>query len=87
MARCRYHPLMTAILMGFFFLFKAHHEKISVDDITKVCFEPQYQMVKCNPREGKYMSVCLLYRGDVAPKDVNSAIARIKTQKTVQFVE
>lgn len=33
------------------------------------------------------MSVCLLYRGDVAPKDVNSAIARIKTQKTVQFVE
>ena len=33
------------------------------------------------------MSVCLLYRGDVVPKDVNSAIARIKTQKTVQFVE
>ena len=33
------------------------------------------------------MSVCLLYRGDVVPKDVNAAIASIKTQKTIQFVD
>ena len=26
------------------------------------------------------MSVCLLYRGDVVPKDVNAAIASIKTR-------
>ncbi len=25
-------------------------------------------MVKCDPRHGKYMAVCLLYRGDVVPK-------------------
>ena len=24
--------------------------------------------VKCDPRHGKYMAVCLLYRGDVVPK-------------------
>ena len=36
---------------------------------------------------GKYMSVCLLYRGDVVPKDVNAAIAAIKTQKSIQFVD
>ncbi|CAB3228801.1 unnamed protein product [Arctia plantaginis] len=28
-------------------------------------------MVKCDPREGKYMACCLLYRRDVVPKDVN----------------
>ncbi|KAL3249383.1 hypothetical protein MRX96_056041 [Rhipicephalus microplus] len=27
-------------------------------------------MVKCDHRRGKYMACCLLYRGDVVPKDV-----------------
>ena len=44
-------------------------------------------MVKCDPSKGKYMAICLLYRGDVVPKDVNSAIAAIKAAKTVQFVD
>lgn len=29
----------------------------------------------------------MLYRGDVVPKDVNSAIAMIKAEKSVRFVE
>ena len=33
------------------------------------------------------MAVCLLYRGDVVPKDVNAAIASIKSSKMVQFVD
>ena len=32
------------------------------------------------------MAVCLLYRGDVVPKDVNAAIASIKVQKTIQVI-
>ena len=44
-------------------------------------------MVKCDPRHGKYMACCLLYRGDVVPKDVNAAIAAIKTKRTIQFVD
>ncbi len=32
-------------------------------------------MVKCDPRHGKYMACCLMYRGDVVPKDVNAAVA------------
>merc|ERR1719223_1221537 len=31
-------------------------------------------MVKCDPRHGKYMACCLMFRGDVVPKDVNAAI-------------
>ena len=41
---------------------------MSVAEISKACFEPQSQMVKCDPRQGKYMAVCLLYRGDVVRK-------------------
>ena len=33
------------------------------------------------------MAVCLLYRGDVVPKDVNASIASIKTQKSINFVD
>ena len=33
------------------------------------------------------MACCLLYRGDVVPKDVNVAIAHIKTKRSIQFVD
>merc|ERR1739847_190002 len=60
---------------------------LNVAEITNACFEPANQMVKCDPRHGKYMACCMLYRGDVAPKDVNAAIATIKTKRTIQFVD
>lgn len=66
---------------------KAYHEQLSVAEITAACFEPANQMVKCDPRHGKYMACCLLFRGDVVPKDVNAAIASIKTKRTIQFVD
>ena len=66
---------------------KAYHEKSTVDEITTACFEPGNQMVKCDPRNGKYMAICLLYRGDVVPRDVNASIAKLKKQSTIQFVD
>jgi len=66
---------------------KAYHEQLSVNEITSACFEPANQMVKCDPRHGKYMACCMLYRGDVVPKDVNAAIANVKTKRTIQFVD
>merc|ERR1711872_973554 len=33
------------------------------------------------------MACCMLYRGDVVPKDVNAAIATIKTKRSIQFVD
>ena len=65
----------------------AHHDSQSVAAITQSCFQAGNQMVKCDPAAGKYMAICLLYRGDVVPKDVNSAIAAIKGSKKVQFVD
>ena len=66
---------------------KAAHEANSVMEITNACFEPNNQMVKCDPRNGKYMATCLLYRGDVVPKDTHVAIAHLKTKRTIQFVD
>ncbi|CAN7005783.1 unnamed protein product, partial [Brassica rapa subsp. trilocularis] len=33
------------------------------------------------------MACCLMYRGDVVPKDVNAAVGTIKTKIAVQFVD
>ena len=44
-------------------------------------------MAKCDPRHGKYMACCMMYRADVVPKDVNVSVATIKTKRTIQFVD
>lgn len=74
-----YSPIISAA--------KAAHEANTVQEITMSCFEPHNQMVKCDPRNGKYMATCLLYRGDVVPKDAHGAVAMLKTKRTIQFVD
>uniref|UniRef100_A0A0N4ZTZ7 Tubulin alpha chain n=1 Tax=Parastrongyloides trichosuri TaxID=131310 RepID=A0A0N4ZTZ7_PARTI len=66
---------------------KAYHESLSVSQITDECFQPGNQLVKCDINSGKYMAVCLLYRGDVVPKDVNAAITAIKMKRGINFVD
>ncbi|GJJ07410.1 Tubulin alpha-1A chain [Clathrus columnatus] len=53
---------------------KANHEQNTVADMTFSCFEAGNQM------RGQI-------QGDVVPKDVNAAVAVIKTKRTIQFVD
>nr|KAF6413623.1 hypothetical protein HJG59_009798 [Molossus molossus] len=62
-------------------------ESPSLAEITNRCFEPANQVVKRASRHGKYMTCCLLYRGDMVPKDVSAAIATINTKHSIQFVD
>jgi len=66
---------------------KARHETSTVTEITTACFEPGNMFTKFDPRLGKYIAVCVIYRGDVVAKDVNAAVANVKTKRTVQFVD
>jgi len=66
---------------------KAIHEKLSVTEITAAAFEPENMMAKVDPRKGKYIACCLMYRGDVVSKDVSDAVSSIKNKSTVQFVD
>lgn len=68
-------------------LSKAIHEQVSVSDLTSELFKNENQMVKCDCRNGKYIACCVLYRGDVVPKDVNSAIADVKAKRVIEFVD
>ena len=64
-----------------------YHEQLSVAEITNYVFEPAAMYTKCDPCHGKYMACCLMYRGDVVPKDVVASVATIKTKRTIQFVD
>ena len=66
---------------------KAHHENMTVGEITTAAFESVNQMVKCDARKGKYTGCVMLYRGDINSKDMNNAILGIKTKRTIQFVD
>ncbi|KAJ9596190.1 hypothetical protein L9F63_027188 [Diploptera punctata] len=66
---------------------KAYHEQLSVTQLTNSCFEPANQLVKCDPRRGKYMSCVMLFRGDVTPTDVNNSITSLKNRRSILFVD
>jgi len=76
---CSYAPVISAE--------KAHHEQMTVSQLTNAVFEAQSMFAKCDPMHGKYMACCLMYRGDIVPKDVTSTIASLKTKRTIQFVD
>jgi tubulin alpha len=66
---------------------RAYHEALTTAELTSAVFEPQNMMVKCDPRHGKYMAVCMMYRGEIVPTDVQAAITAQKSKKTIQFVD
>jgi tubulin alpha len=76
---CSYAPIMS--------IEKARHEQLSIAELTNSVFEPSNMMAKCDPRHGKYMACCLMYRGDIVPKDVTTTIATMKGKRTIQFVD
>ena len=66
---------------------KTHHLQPSVAQITNSAFDPNLIMAKCDPTKGKYMACCMMYRGDVVPKEVFEAIRNLKLRRGVRFVD
>ncbi|XP_039754966.1 tubulin alpha chain-like isoform X5 [Pararge aegeria] len=65
---------------------KCFYKTMTTHQLMMSCFEPSNQMIKCDPRNGNYMACCLLFRGDINPNDINSAINHIKSARSVHFV-
>ncbi|CRK93338.1 CLUMA_CG006879, isoform A [Clunio marinus] len=76
---CTYAPLVPVE--------KGPLADMSTQLITQACFHPQTQLVKCDPKKGKYICCCMLYRGDVEPTEINNAIREIKCKKRIKFVD
>lgn len=64
---------------------KTYH--VSISNIPTASFGFSNKLVKCGTQLGKYMACCLLYKGDVVPKDVNAAVSAMKSRNSIQFVD
>ena len=47
------NPQLSLVESHAHFCDKAYHEKFGVDEITRACFQPSNQMVKCDPTKGR----------------------------------
>jgi len=66
---------------------QAYQEKSTVRQITTQAFEPDNMMCKVDPRKGKYMATCLMYRGNINLSEVNLALQDVKGKSNVKFVD
>ncbi|EDR24133.1 tubulin alpha-1 chain [Entamoeba dispar SAW760] len=66
---------------------KAIRQTLSVQELTSSLFDPNSLMIQFDDiNKGKFMSCCMMYRGDVSSREVNLAVSGIKRQNTVPFV-
>jgi tubulin alpha len=75
---CSYGPMITAE--------KALYESKTVSNITDTLVNPEYAMVKFDPPQMPCFAYALLYRGDVLPMDVNSAVEKMKSRQGIGSV-
>lgn len=66
---------------------KANHERFDVSQLTNRAFAPSSSLCKIDAVNNRYMSACLMYRGDINPEEVNRTVTNLKTKETVKFVD
>ena len=66
---------------------KEYKQQIGVEQLTHSVFDTRSFMANCNPQKGQYMACCLMYRGDVVPKDVTDTVNTLKHHKAITFSE
>lgn len=76
-------PLIT--YAPFLSSYRATHEKTTIGHVTRLCFEPSNQLLKCDASRGKYMACVLLYRGIIPPAEINNSLQVIKSSR-IPFV-
>jgi tubulin alpha len=66
---------------------RSAHEPRILDNMTKDVFKRTSMLCTCNTDKGKFVSCCLMYRGDVNPAEVYGCIAKLKSFGRIQFVD
>ena len=66
---------------------RAVYEHPNTQQITAAVFCPPASFSSIDQKIGKYMAVCLLYRGDVVPKEAVSSVQLLRSNKSINFVD
>lgn len=52
-------------------------------ELGTMSFDRNYQMNNIDPKLGKYLSVCMMFRGELTPTNINTTIAYIQRENTI----
>lgn len=60
---------------------------LACTQLAVMSFDHSNQTVKVDPRKGKYLSVCMMFRGDMKPTEINTSIAFIQREHTLPLTQ
>ena len=63
------------------------YQAVSVGELTQQMFDSKHCMAACDPRNGKYLTVAAIFRGNVAMKEVDDQMVAMQTKYSAYFVE
>ena len=59
----------------------------TVASLTQAVFDPRNMMAACDPRNGRYLTASVMFRGPVPMKDVDDEMLKIQSKDSGHFVE
>jgi tubulin beta len=83
-------PRLHFFLIGFAPLSSRSNEQynhLSVQELVKQIFEYKNMMCACDPRVGKYLTACAMFRGKMSTKEVDEQMLSIQNKNSSIFVE
>ncbi|KAH0483435.1 MAG: uncharacterized protein KVP18_003738, partial [Porospora cf. gigantea A] len=65
----------------------AVYRSSSVADITQQMFDSKNMMCACDPRQGRYLTASVMFRGKVSTKEVEEQLLNMQNKNSGYFVE
>ncbi|KAJ7183277.1 beta-tubulin 2 [Mycena filopes] len=63
------------------------YEGKSVTELVQAVFDRRNLLVACDPRNGRYLTAAVIFRGNVASREAEVAVRELQTRNSSQFVE
>jgi len=65
----------------------ASYRAVTVPELTQQMFDAKNMMAASDPRHGRYLTVCCIFRGKVSMREVEDQLQTIQTKNSGYFVE
>lgn len=65
----------------------ARSYSLASTQLAAMSFDRNFHMIKVDPKLGRYLSVCMIFRGDLKPTEINTTIAFIQREQTIPVTE
>lgn len=60
-----------------------YNNLLTCTQLALMSFDRNNQMINIDPSLGKYQSICMMFRGDLIPNEINTTIAYIQSEHNI----